>query len=170
MRSNFIYASPAHFRCKSESWHAHFAYSGFTLIELMIVLVIVAVLAMVALPSFQKQMAKGRRADAISALSGVLQAQERWRSNRGTYASALENDLQLSTQSVNKHYDLSLSGVRIPASFTFGFIVQAVPVISSPQASDSDCIVMSIRVDGGNVSYEAKNSADQDSSAHCWPR
>ena len=144
--------------------------SGFTLIELMIVAVIVAVLAMVALPSFQKQVAKGRRADAITALSGVLQAQERWRSNRGAYASSLDTELQLSTQSDGKHYNLSLSGVRDPASFNFGFIAKAVPDSASPQSGDAECRVMSIRVDGGNVIYEAKNGANQDSAAQCWPR
>lgn len=170
MRSSYFSIFPAYFRPASGITKTRFVFAGFTLIELMVVLVIIAVLTMVALPSFQRQMAKGRRADAITALSSVLHAQERWRSNREAYASALETELQLSTQSANRHYDLSLSGVRNPASFAFGFIVQAVPVISSPQANDSDCIVLSIRVDGGNVFYEAKNSADQDSAAQCWPK
>ena len=51
--------------------------AGFTLIELLITAVIVGILAMLALPTFQAQVAKGRRADAIAALSAVLQAQER---------------------------------------------------------------------------------------------
>jgi type IV pilus assembly protein PilE len=144
--------------------------AGFTLIELMLVVVIVGVLAMVAVPSYQKQVAKGRRADAITALSVIVQAQERWRSNRGAYASSLENELILSTQSEKKHYNLSLSGVRDPASFNFGYIAKATPTSSGPQSGDSDCKSMSIRVDGGNIFYESTDSSNQDSSALCWPK
>nr|WP_318013724.1 type IV pilin protein [Roseateles oligotrophus] len=143
---------------------------GFTLIELMIVAIIVAILAMIALPAFQKQMTKGRRADAISALSVILQAQERWRSNRVAYASDLDTELILSTQSEHKHYNLSLSGIRNPASFNFGFIAKAVPDSLSLQTGDDECKEMSIRVDGGKIIYEAKDHANQDSSAQCWPR
>ena len=44
---------------------------GFTLVELMIVIVIVAILLAVALPSYQNSVQKGRRADAKSALLDV---------------------------------------------------------------------------------------------------
>lgn len=143
---------------------------GFTLVELMLVVIIVAVLAMVALPSYQKQVAKGRRADAVTALSGIVQAQERWRSNRDAYASSLENELILSTHSEKNHYNLSLSGVRNPASFNFGYIAKATPVSTGPQSGDSDCKSMSIRVDGGNIFYESTDSSNQDSSSLCWPK
>lgn len=62
---------------------------GFTLIEIMIVVVIVAVLAVIALPSFMSQVRASRRAEAISTLSQVLQAQERWRANCPCYAGSL---------------------------------------------------------------------------------
>ena len=42
--------------------------SGFTLIELVIVIVIVSILMAVALPGFQDAMRKGRRADAKEGL------------------------------------------------------------------------------------------------------
>ncbi|MBT9491669.1 MAG: prepilin-type N-terminal cleavage/methylation domain-containing protein [Paucibacter sp.] len=149
---------------------ARYLAGGFTLIELMLVVIIVGVLAMVALPSYQKQVAKGRRADAVTALSGIVQAQERWRSNRDAYASSLETELKLSPNSEKSHYTLSLSGVREPASFNFGYIAKATPVSTGPQSGDSDCKSMSIRVDGGNIFYESIDSSNQDSSSLCWPR
>ena len=42
--------------------------NGFTLIELMIVVAIVALLATVAYPSYMDQIRKGRRSDAIQGL------------------------------------------------------------------------------------------------------
>ena len=51
--------------------------SGFTLIELMIVVVIIGVLAALAYPSFSNQVDKTRRADAKTALLGAAQELER---------------------------------------------------------------------------------------------
>ena len=42
---------------------------GFTLIELMIALVIAAIVLAIAIPAFTEQLAKSRRADAISGLT-----------------------------------------------------------------------------------------------------
>lgn len=151
----------------------HRCMGGFSLIELMLVVVIVSILAAVALPAYQKMVAKSRRADAINALASVLQAQERWRSNRGSYASSLADDeLKLGGQSEGKHYNLSLTGIRVPASFAFGFIATATADSSSPQFKDSQCFRMSVRVEGGNVFYEAKDDAAApiDTSSKCWPK
>lgn len=50
---------------------------GFTLIELMIVVAVVALLAAVAMPSYQDSVRKARRADAKAALSQAAQFMER---------------------------------------------------------------------------------------------
>ena len=50
---------------------------GFTLIELMIVVVIVAILATVAYPSYQESIRKTRRSDAQAALVGMAAVMER---------------------------------------------------------------------------------------------
>lgn len=142
--------------------------AGFTLIELLIAAGIVSVLAVVAVPAFQSQVAKGRRADAMAALSIVLQAQERIRSNSSSYASTLI-DLQI-PNTVTKHYSLSLLGVGNPVSFIAGFEVQARPLSAGLQHHDRPCQVMSIRLERGNVRYLASNSDGADSSGQCWPQ
>lgn len=62
--------------------------AGFTLVELMIVVVIVAVLAAVALPSYQDSVRKSRRADAEAALQQFRQAMERFYTQRYSYQGA----------------------------------------------------------------------------------
>ena len=59
---------------------------GFTLIELMVVLAVAAILSAVALPSYQGQVAKGRRADGKQALVELAQKLERFYTERGTFA------------------------------------------------------------------------------------
>ena len=62
---------------------------GFTLIELMIVVAVVAILAAIAFPSFMSQVRASRRAEAVSTLAQIQQAQERWRANCPCYAGSV---------------------------------------------------------------------------------
>ena len=153
--------------CRGRSVAQH----GFTLIELMVVVVIVGILAAIALPAYQQQVAKGRRADAVTALSGILQAQERRRSNNGTYTSNL-SDLNLSNRSAASHYGLSIDGLGTgeTRSLAAGFIAYARPVSTGLQATDTNCAEMSISVQRGNVIYAALDSASADSTRKCWPQ
>lgn len=56
--------------------------TGFTLIELMIAVAIVAILASIAYPSYQEQVSKSRRAEAKAALMDAASRAERYRSAR----------------------------------------------------------------------------------------
>jgi type IV pilus assembly protein PilE len=58
---------------------------GFTLIELMIAVAIVGILAAIAYPSYQEQIRKGRRADAMAQLVTLAQAYERFYTSNNTY-------------------------------------------------------------------------------------
>jgi type IV pilus assembly protein PilE len=104
--------------------------NGFTLIELLIVVAVVAVLATVALPTYQDQIRKARRTDGQSALLAIAMAQERFRANCSRYADTLDPDssgmvcsaddgysLPLATASPEGWYDLTLSDANA-AGFT----------------------------------------------------
>jgi prepilin-type N-terminal cleavage/methylation domain-containing protein len=65
--------------------------SGFTLIELMIVVIIVGVLAAVAIPAFQSYLMRARAAEAPAFLGEIRQRQEAYRAEFGMYATAPEN-------------------------------------------------------------------------------
>ena len=63
--------------------------SGFTLIELMVVVVVVAVLSSLAYPSYQEFVAKAKRTEGKAALLDAAQALERHFTNYNTYPSSL---------------------------------------------------------------------------------
>lgn len=146
-------------RCSSSSWPectSHRACSGFTLIELMVVLAVAGILAAVALPSYLEQVRKGRRSDAVSALSSVQQAQERWRANRSTYADELSALGFATNYSPKGYYELSLSNVG-PGGYT----VTARAVSGRAQDGDSRCARMWVTLSRGDLSY-------QSTSPECW--
>ncbi len=66
----------------------HGRQTGFTLIELMVVVAIIAILAALGYPSYQEQVAKSRRADAQRALGEAEQYMRRYFSTRDTFVGA----------------------------------------------------------------------------------
>jgi len=66
---------------------SHKRISGFTLVELMIVVAIVGILAAIAYPSYIESVRKGKRAEGRAALTSLLQQQERYFTQNNTYAA-----------------------------------------------------------------------------------
>jgi type IV pilus assembly protein PilE len=64
-------------------------HSGFSLLELLVVLVIVGILASVAYPSYVDSVRKANRSEAIAELQNILAAQERYFLRNKTYAKDL---------------------------------------------------------------------------------
>lgn len=86
---------------------------GFSLIELMVVVVIAGILAAVAYPAYTSHVQRGRRADAMAVLTAVVQAQERYRANNATYA-ATASALGVDVSQLTQIYSLTLAGVGNP--------------------------------------------------------
>ena len=135
----------------------------------MVVLVIVGVLAAVAYPAYTSHVLRSRRADAVAYLSAVVQAQERYRTNRSEYARTV-SALGITASSITNHYAVTISGVGDPESYAVGYVATASPLSTSPQANDSQCATLTVKLDGASLTYMAKDAASNDTSAACWPR
>jgi prepilin-type N-terminal cleavage/methylation domain-containing protein len=65
------------------------SYKGFSLIELMIVIAIIAFLAMIAVPSFSRFLAKSKRAEAYTNLAAIYAAEKAYWAEHGKYTDVL---------------------------------------------------------------------------------
>ena len=89
---------------------------GFTLIELVITLAIVAILAAIAFPAYQDHVRRARRADAQAALVELAQWMERNFTEDLSYDPDGDGETTLPFKEVpregsNKYYGLSLSNL-----------------------------------------------------------
>jgi type IV pilus assembly protein PilE len=144
---------------------------GFTLVELIIAIAIVATLAALAWPALQDAVHRSRRSDAMSSLAAIQQAQERWRANNPQYQMTL-GSLTGATASVSPdgHYSLSLVDVDA-AERGFRYIARATVRSSSPQRADSRCQTLQVEMDRGNVRYTSSNSGGTNAAPDpCWAR
>lgn len=154
--------------------------AGFTLVELMIAVVVIAVLAAVALPAFQSSVRKGKRAEAFAALSALQQAQERWRGNNTTYTSTLANTaaagsppngLGVPSTTATGLYTLSVPTPPTATSYT----AEAAAVPGTSQAADGDCRTLGVQLAGGNLKYGSGSSsidwsATNPDAGKCWAK
>lgn len=62
---------------------------GLTLIEIMVTVAIIGIIAAVALPAYQRQSLKGKRADGIALLMEAAARQERYLLDNGNYSAIL---------------------------------------------------------------------------------
>lgn len=101
--------------------------SGFTLIELMIVVAIVALLAAIAYPSYKEYIARARRGDAKTVLLENAQFMERYFTQNNSYLNGAANPalpiVESPKDAGTKYYDISFVDTNTATTFT----LQAVP-------------------------------------------
>jgi type IV pilus assembly protein PilE len=144
---------------------------GFSLVELMIVIAIVALLASIAIPAYQSQLDSGRRADGKAALMAFAQAMERSFTEEGTYAKADGDDADetsatsptiFATQAPisgrAKSYDL-----QIMSADSTNYVLRATPI--NVQAGDG-----ALEITNTGVMRWDRDDDGFGSSDNCWER
>ena len=87
--------------------------SGFTLVEILIVVVIVGILAAIAIPTYYSYVKKGYATEAKTQLKSIVQAADMYYSERGEYPADVEEMetegyIELKT-SVKKKWEFEIS-------------------------------------------------------------
>ena len=117
---------------------------GFTLLEVMIVVTLIAILSSLAYSSYTESVRKSYRSDAQAALTGFASAMQRYYTEQtpSTYLGAASGGLpsapattvfatQAPLDGARKTYNL-----RIQAATASTFTLSAVPISGSAQATD----------------------------------
>jgi type IV pilus assembly protein PilE len=131
--------------------------NGFTLIEAMIVVAIVAILAAVAYPTYNSQVRKSRRSDATASFITIQQAQERFRANNIAYTEDL-TALTVSATSPEGYYTMSITAGTATGT---GYEVVATAVAGKSQVNDTGCSTLTVVVSNGAATYNEPN---------CWSK
>lgn len=103
---------------------------GFTLIELMITVAIVAILAAIAIPSYQDSVWKGKRGEAKTAIMRTLQSEERYYTQNNTY-------LLFSTGAQTANTPFSIYSVDNASSSHYLISVESTPLTNAQGTSCS---------------------------------
>lgn len=139
------------------------ADAGFTLIDLLVSVGIAAVLAAIAYPSFEAQIHRARRADALVALTNVQMAEERWRANAASYGSLAQ--IGMASASTSGDYTLAVT-----APSANGYVVTA--QAAGAQARDTACRYLKLTVDNGHATQasgpQADVANDDVANRRCW--
>ena len=91
---------------------------GFTLIELLVVVLIIGILSAVALPQYEKAVAKSRATEAKMVAKAIMDGEQIYYMERGEYTPYLENlDLKVDTNNM-KNFSMPL-GCAYGDKFTF---------------------------------------------------
>lgn len=127
--------------------------TGFTLIELMIVVAVIAILASVAFPSYTRYMTRMHRAQAQSYLMQIAQRQQQYFLDSRQYASqATILGLDPVPATVAEQYTVAITPATPTTPPTF--VAKATPRANSLQAAYREPI-LSIAQDGSKSPSDA---------------
>lgn len=168
----------------------HIRTLGFTLVELMVVLLIAAILAAIAVPMYQSQVRESRRTDAKTAVLDLAAREEKYFSLNNTYTGSPIYLGYVSTSSSasfpqnvgSGYYQINVcvqtaTGSQVTATAcststgnsTTGntYVIAVVPVAGTSQANDSTCQYFAIDSTGRQFASSTEGIGT-DTTSTCW--
>ena len=129
---------------------------GFTLLELMIVVVIVAILAAIAIPTYSRYAIRAHRVDGQELLMRIANAQERFYATNNHYGALTDLGFA-SSVSPKGYYNVSM----VPAT---GSTPQSFTATATPQGGQTRDDCQSLRINNAGV----KDSTGTTTNGSCW--
>jgi type IV pilus assembly protein PilE len=136
---------------------------GFTLVELMIVLAIIAILAAIAIPSYSRYAFRARRADGQELLLRIANAQERYYATNNKYGTLSGTPgLGYTDPAVSEkgYYQVT---VTFPSGASSSYLETA-----TPQGAQSKDACGTLSIDNAGTKLPASTNAAYNSNGSCW--
>lgn len=135
------------------------AVTGFSMVELLIAIAIVAILVSAAVPSYQRAIIKSRYTDAKELLYTVAHRQQQYFTQNYAYTTVTgETGIHVATTSSNGYYTLTIAVPDPPSAYS----ISAVPVPGTSQANDAACGTFTL------TSLGVKSVSGSQTSPPCW--
>ncbi len=134
--------------------------AGFTLLEIMVVVVIIGILMALILPSYQDSVRKSRRSDAMSAILDVANRLEQYMLDNNAYTNDMKelgfaNDPMVSPEG---HYNVDAT------TGTNSYTITATAKADNVQINDTKCRSFSLTSTGVKSALDSGGTV----SVQCW--
>lgn len=135
---------------------------GFTLLELMVVVTIIALLAALAYDNYSRYAYRSRRVDGQNLLTGIAAAEQRYYTNYNNFTATIAGNtsgsLGYSSADSERGYYTATATV---ASGGQSYTLTATPIAGQPQANDK---CLNLTLTDKNVKSQSGNT----SNGSCW--
>lgn len=151
---------PSPYRKATHSGRFNAKEQGFTLIELMMVVVIIGILMAISLPQFTEYKMKSRRSEATSALMQIAAQQEQFFMDNRSYTgdfTQLGYPVAGSVTTENGYYSVTISANPV-YSYTLTATAQ------NDQTGDTACKAFTLTNQGTKGAIDSTNTATD----ACW--
>ena len=147
---------------------------GFTLVELLVVVLIIGILAAMAMPAYFKAVERSRAAEADTLIGSVVNAQARYKMKTGKYATSWKS-LDIAPKGATASNVFCTKG-KTPASTVAeitnetcgnGFAIELVGSDASTGATPNTSGVIAHRTGSGQYTYKLFKLYDDTGAPHC---
>ena len=134
--------------------------SGFTLIELMIVVAIIAILVAVALPSYRSYVIKAKRPDATNMLTDIANQQIQYFMDNRAYGTVAQLGLATTGCGTDAVSNEGFYCINIALTGTAFYKLTATPTSKCGQDQDTEC---------ATITYDSTEKKDSTGGGtQCW--
>jgi type IV pilus assembly protein PilE len=141
---------------------------GFTLVEMMVTVLILAILAAIAVPSYSSQVRKSRRTEARNSVLDAAAREERFYATNNKYSQTATDLGYAALPQPGQYYQLAIACT--PDATCTGYSVTATP--QGPQVKDTSCATFQVDQTGKQTASAAVapggNQTAPDTTTTCW--